>query len=179
MVTSRDPGRVRWVTLIYRVPREPSSPRIAIWRRLKALGVAQLIDGVVALPEDARTREHLEWIADQVIDAGGTALLMHAETLSRSDEQALATAMAQARVEEYQRITRQAEEATGLAPRERARALKRLRRDLRVVRRRDYFPPTERDRAAAAVQALATGEAADPSVAVTAGDTADHPKVAP
>src|SRR5205814_10539904 len=30
-------GRVEWVLLAYRVPREPSSPRIAIWRRLRRL----------------------------------------------------------------------------------------------------------------------------------------------
>ena len=37
------------VTLVYRVPRQPSSPRIAIWRKLRALGVAQLGDGEVSL----------------------------------------------------------------------------------------------------------------------------------
>ena len=33
-----------WVLLSYRVPREPSTPRIAVWRRLRQLGVAQLGD---------------------------------------------------------------------------------------------------------------------------------------
>jgi len=149
-------GRVRWVTLVYRVPREPSSPRIAIWRKLKALGVAQLIDGAVALPEDARTREHLEWIADQVLEAGGTALLLRAETLSKADEHALAASLAAARVEEYRRITHDAVEAAALAPGERSRALKRLRRELRTVRRRDYFPPRDREQATLAVQTLAS-----------------------
>ncbi|MEV4644831.1 hypothetical protein [Saccharopolyspora sp. NPDC049357] len=36
-----------WVLLSYRMPREPSTPRIAVWRKLKRLGVAQLADGVV------------------------------------------------------------------------------------------------------------------------------------
>jgi hypothetical protein len=69
MVTSQS-AEVDWLTLVYRVPRQPSTPRIAIWRRLRALGVAQLGDGVVALPQDARTREHLDWVADRVVDAG-------------------------------------------------------------------------------------------------------------
>ena len=64
-----------WVLLSYRMPREPSTPRIGIWRKLKRLGVAQLSDGLVALPADARTREHLEWIADEVIEAGGAATI--------------------------------------------------------------------------------------------------------
>ncbi|MGH8894932.1 MAG: Chromate resistance protein ChrB, partial [Actinomycetes bacterium] len=68
---SADTGE--WVLLTYRLPREPSTPRIAVWRRLRRLGVAQLADGVVALPADARTREQLEWVAGQVQDAHGTA----------------------------------------------------------------------------------------------------------
>jgi hypothetical protein len=83
--------------LIYRVPREPSAPRIAVWRKLRALGVAQLGDGLVALPEDARTREHLEWVADQVIEARGTALLLRAQALAHRDERALAQSMSQPR----------------------------------------------------------------------------------
>jgi hypothetical protein len=50
----REPGQ--WVLLSYRLPREPSTPRITIWRKLKRLGVAQISDGLVALPADARTR---------------------------------------------------------------------------------------------------------------------------
>ena len=65
--------------LSYRVPREPSAPRIAVWRKLKRLGVAQLSDGLVGLPDDARTREHLEWIAQEVREAGGQAGVWLAE----------------------------------------------------------------------------------------------------
>ena len=33
-----------WVLLAYRLPREPSAPRLAVWRQLKRLGVAQLVE---------------------------------------------------------------------------------------------------------------------------------------
>ena len=42
-----------WVLLGYRLPREPSTPRITVWRKLKRLGVVQLSDGMVALPTHA------------------------------------------------------------------------------------------------------------------------------
>ena len=150
-------GRVSWVVLVYRVPREPSSPRIAIWRRLKALGVGQLGDGVVALPEDARTREHLEWIADRAQDAGGTALMLRAQAMSQRDETTIATQMAAARAQEYRDLTNRARQAltdipeTGEVDR---RLLQRLRTDLRAITRRDYFPPVERDEATTAVRDL-------------------------
>jgi hypothetical protein len=145
-----------WVVLIHRVPREPSTPRIAIWRKLRALGVAQLGDGVVALPEDARTREHLEWVADRVLEAGGTALLLRAQAFTRRDERAIARGMAAARAEEYDQLRRKAVEggAAGSTD-DGARTLRRLRKDLRAVQRRDYFPPAERDRAVSAVSELA------------------------
>ena len=143
------------MTLIYRVPRTPSAPRIAIWRRLRRLGVAQLSDGVVALAEDARTLEQLEWVADLVVEAGGTALLLRAETLAAGDERALAQELAAARAAEYLLIQTLASAAMTADEDGRRRAVKRLRRDLREVRRRDYFPPAERDEAVAAVQALA------------------------
>jgi len=50
-------GAGQWVLLSYRLPREPSTPRINIWRKLKRLGVVLISDGLVALPADARTRE--------------------------------------------------------------------------------------------------------------------------
>src|SRR5258706_706677 len=62
-----------WVLLAYRLPRVPSTPRSTIWRKLKRLGVAQISDGLVALPADARTREALEWIAEDVLEYDGEA----------------------------------------------------------------------------------------------------------
>lgn len=141
-----------WICLLYRVPREPSTPRIAVWRRLRALGVAQLGDGAVALPEDPRTREHLEWVADRVLEAQGSALLLRAQTLARVDEERIVRAMASARAEEYRELTLEAQELDAEAAD--ARAVRRLRRTLRTIQRRDYFPPSERDEAAAAVRAL-------------------------
>ena len=154
--------RVSWVVLVHRVPREPSTPRIAIWRKLRALGVAQLGDGVVALPEDARTREHLEWVADRVLEAGGTALLLRAQAFSRRDEQTIARGMAAARAEEYEQVRRKAAAAaTAGASGHKVRTLRRLRKELRDIQRRDFFPPTERDLAATAVSELAAQSQTD------------------
>jgi hypothetical protein len=144
-----------WVLLCYRVPREPSAPRIAIWRKLKRLGVAQLGDGLVALPADARTREQLEWVAEDVTEAGGSAGAWLARPATLAQERELATAMAAARAAEYAAVAAEAAAARNAGDAARAAALRRLRAELRRITRRDYFPPAVREQARAAVEALA------------------------
>lgn len=148
-----------WVLLSYRVPREPSTPRIAIWRKLKRLGVAQLGDGLVGLPADARTREHLDWIADDVITAGGAASVWLARPASASQERELAAQMAAARAAEYTTVAEQADTAGALTGKERDAAVRRLRAELHQITRRDFFPPVEREAAQRAIRALAEATA--------------------
>jgi hypothetical protein len=144
--------------LNYRMPRVPSGPRVAVWRRLQALGAAQLGDGLVALPADARTREHFDWIADQVRQSGGTAGLWLCQPTSLAQERDIAEAMAAERAREYDGVAAAAHAAAALDTSERAKAMKRLRAELRRIGRRDYFRPREREAAHAAVAALARGE---------------------
>ncbi|MEV4314899.1 Chromate resistance protein ChrB [Actinocrispum sp. NPDC049592] len=144
----------RWVLLSYRLPREPSTPRITVWRKLKRLGVALISDGLVALPADARTREQLEWIADEVVEAGGNAAIWIAEPGAVATERDLAKAMAKSRANEYTKVTAEALEGSGLGDLARMSLARRLRAELRRIYRRDYFPPNERDQAMAAVEAL-------------------------
>jgi hypothetical protein len=152
-------GRVEWVLLAYRVPREPSTPRIAVWRKLKRLGVAQVVDGLVALPLDARTKEQLEWLGDEIVDAGGEATIWTARLGSVRQERDLASRMAEAVTSEYRAVIDAAEQAAGEGSAVRRRTLARLRRELRRIGQRDYFPPVERDTARHAVDALAHGVA--------------------
>ncbi len=148
-------GRSRWVLLAYRLPREPSTPRIALWRKLRRLGAVQVMDGLVGLPMDARNRERLEWLADEVMEAGGEATIWLAEPAAASQHRRLAARMAAAVAEEYLEVARQATAAAGAPPAERRRTLGRLRRELRRIAGRDHFPPPERERARRAVDELA------------------------
>jgi hypothetical protein len=150
--------------LNYRLPREPSTPRSAVWRKLRQLGVVQLSDGLVALPADARTREQLEWIAEHVREADGAATLWLARPVSGEQERAVAATMAAARADEYREIAREAAAAEVLSESERMRLVRRLRNDMHVVRRRDFFPPPERDLAIAAIDALIGNPAAKSSI---------------
>src|SRR5215211_3552774 len=142
-----------WVLLAYRLPREPSAPRLAVWRRLKRLGVAQLLDGLIGLPLDSRNREQLEWIADQVVEAGGEASIWTAAPAALAQEREIAAAMQSGITEQYRNVIGQARQAAQAGGNR--RTLGRLRRELGRIERRDYFPPPERQLARVAVEELA------------------------
>jgi hypothetical protein len=144
--------------LTYWMPREPSTPRSTVWRKLRRLGVAQLADGLVALPADDRTREQLEWLAGEVREADGTAGIWLANPSSHAQHRELAEGLAAARAKEYDAVLAQATDAAGLTGTDRQRAVRALRAELRRIRRRDFFPPPARDTAVAAVEALALGQ---------------------
>jgi hypothetical protein len=147
-------GSIEWLLLAYRLPREPSTPRIAVWRKLGRLGVLKIGDGLVALPAEARTQEQLEWIADEIAEAGGEATLWRSRLTSVRAERTLIDRMAGAAAAEYRRVIAAAADARagGRAP---SSVVARLRRDMRGISQRDYFPPPEREQARHAVESLA------------------------
>lgn len=144
-----------WVLLAYRLPREPSAPRLAVWRRLKRLGVAQLLDGLVCLPLDSRNREQLEWVAEEVIERGGDASIWIAQPATAREERELAERMRERITDEYLAVIVEAEAAAADSDGRHRRTLARLRREVGRIARRDYFPPPEREWAREAVEALA------------------------
>ena len=85
-------------------------------------------------------------------------MLWRAELLSARDEQRLVAQLAAARAEEYRDILDRAQagqaDPTPGSP-VAGRLLGQLRRELRRVRRRDYFPPPEAELARRAVEELA------------------------
>jgi cobalamin biosynthesis protein CobD/CbiB len=117
--------------------------------------VAHLLDGLVGLPLDARNREQLEWIADDVAAAGGKATMWIGQVTSRLDERSIVNSLAEAVALDYRKVIDEAHAAGDLEDVARRRTLARLRRELRRIRQRDYFPPPEAEEARAAVESLA------------------------
>ena len=148
--------RPRWVLLVYRLPRDPSRHRVAVWRKLRDLGALYLKDGVAALPEDAVTREQLEWLQLRVREAGGEATLWEARPGTVAEEAELVGEFRSSREEAYRIIIAEAErlrrkaEMGGMALSEQ---LRKLEREFRTERRRDYFRSPLRGEAAAALKA--------------------------
>ncbi len=134
----------RWIVLIYHLPREPSRHRVAVWRKLKILGALYLQDGVAALPEDAVTREQLEWLQLRVREAGGVATLWEAAPNTVAESTALVEEFRASREAAYKDLITAAEKlrrksAFGVGGEALLEELAGLERDFRAERRRDYF----------------------------------------
>jgi hypothetical protein len=161
------------VLLVYRIPREPSRHRVAVWRKLRDLGALYLQDGVAALPEDAVTREQLEWLQLRVREAGGEATLWEARPGTLAEEGELVRTFRASREEAYRAIIAEAERIrrkTQMGGGTLLEQLGNLEREFRAERRRDYFRSPLRSEATAALRAArravraATGTAEDRDV---------------
>jgi DNA-binding transcriptional regulator PaaX len=154
-------GKVRWLILIYHLPREPSRHRVAVWRRLKALGALYLQDGAAALPEDAFTREQLEWLQVRVREAGGEATLWEALPNTVAENAALVEEFRALREAAYRELIDAAgrlgqKAAMGAGRTVLLDELARIDRDFRNERRRDYFRSPLRKVADAAIREART-----------------------
>ena len=120
-----------WVLLVYKIPREPTSSRAMIWRKLKRLGALLLHDAVWVLPATPWTREQFQWLAVEIGELGGEAHLWESHLLLNGQAEALVQQF-QARVDAvYQDI---------LGELERDEAdLVALSRRYQQVRAQDYF----------------------------------------
>jgi hypothetical protein len=166
--------RTRWVLLVYRLPREPSRHRVAVWRKLRDLGALYLQDGVAVLPEDAVTREQLEWLQLRVREAGGDATLWEARPGTVAEEARLVEDFRHSREEAYRSIIAEAARLRRKALMGGGGVLEqlgKLERRFRAERRRDYFRSPLRSEAAEALKAAReAARASEGSAAALGGE---------
>lgn len=67
-----------WVLLAYKVPAEPTARRVYVWRKLKRLGALLLHDAVWVLPATAYTLEQFQWLAAEIEEMEGNAMVWEA-----------------------------------------------------------------------------------------------------
>ena len=88
--------------LVYRVPSEPTRLRATVWRRLRTLGAVYLQNSVTALPAGAGAERALRKLRHDIIEMGGSAVLMRSEALVGEAE--VLSAFQAARDDEYDEI---------------------------------------------------------------------------
>ena len=85
-----------WLLFLYKVPHEPSSHRVYVWRKLKRFGALLLHDSAWALPMSSRSLAQFQELAEEISKLGGDSLLWEARlAVGKQDESLIRALMAQ------------------------------------------------------------------------------------
>lgn len=140
-----------WLVFTYSLPTQSrSSPRVAVWRRLRRLGAFTVAGGAQVLPDREECLEAFQWLAQEIRKAKGEAQVMRVERFEGLTDERLADLFCAARTKDYREIGAQAAKLEETLKKARtkdtsqARAeLSRLRRQYADVARVDYFECSE------------------------------------
>lgn len=139
---------MRWLALAYSLSDPSSSRRVAVWRRLRQLGSVSPAGSLHLLPESDEAREAFGWLAQEIRDGGGQALLLEVERLEESERARVVEAFRAARDEDYRKLIDEIGQSHDRAKGE------KLRRRFDEISRIDWFAAAEGPRAAAALARL-------------------------
>ena len=135
------PARTRWRMLIISLPSRSATPRMRVWRALKALGAAVLRDGVYLLPDSEAAAQALAAQASEVIGSGGTAQVLMLDQPDLEQERHFRSLFDRnpdySRLIESLRAVRARLRRRGRS--QAARTIKQLRREYDAVRTTDFF----------------------------------------
>ena len=143
---------MNWIVFSYTLPsKASSSPRVALWRRLRRLGAIAPAGGVQVLPARDECVEAFQWLAQEIRQAGGDAVVMRVAQFEGVSDQQLITLFHTARKEEYDALDAeatvleqsQAQEPTAEEQGRIQDTLAKLRRRYADIARVDYFNSPE------------------------------------
>ena len=70
-----------WLLLTYKVPADPATKRVALWRKIKGLGAVYLQNGVCLLPRTDDNMRRLKMLENDVAEMGGESVLLETTAL--------------------------------------------------------------------------------------------------
>jgi hypothetical protein len=90
-----------WLLLTYKVPSEPTTRRIALWRRLKGMGAIYLQNGVCLLPKTDDHVRRLKMLENDISEMAGESVLLETVALDRAQEEKVVARFTADRDEQY------------------------------------------------------------------------------
>lgn len=98
-----------WLLLHVQLPAEPSSARVALWRRLRSAGAIGIVNGAWALPYSETHADLFGKAATKVREQGGRAAIFAADPLNVDEIQALVAQSQADRGREYDEFAERAD----------------------------------------------------------------------
>ena len=93
-----------WLFLLFDMPRNQSTGRVKVWRRLKKFGAIQLKASTYVLPDEPTHYERFQWLAKEIVDTGGEATLVRVKDIEGMPHAAVVALFNEARARDYDEI---------------------------------------------------------------------------
>ncbi len=122
---------MRWLLLLYKLPPEPTAGRVYVWRKLKRLGARLLHDAAWVLPHTSAAREQFQWLAVEIQERGGEALVWEARLALPGQAETLAREFREQAESAYRDLLRELEQPDADLP--------ALSRRYQQIQAQDYF----------------------------------------
>jgi hypothetical protein len=132
-----------WLLLLYSLPTNRNTERVAVWRRLKKMGAVQIKTSTYLLPDDPAQYEQFQWLAKQIRDYGGDSTLVRAQEIEGLTKEKVVSLFNAARDREYAALRKALQ--SFIARRRKSDAefaaaqLERFTRQFRELRQIDFF----------------------------------------
>ncbi len=155
-----------WLLLIHQIPAKPTYFRAKIWRRLQQIGAVPVKQAAYAMPRNDQAYEDLTWIAKEIIQGGGEAILLEARFCEGLDDAQVISLFCEARKRDYDRVATELAELqsqcrlseSGLSSSffEYKTGLAKLRKSFAGIAAIDFFSVPERGKVEAALADMET-----------------------
>ena len=132
-----------WLLLLFSLPTNRKTERVAVWRRLKKMGAVQIKTSTYLLPDEPAQYEQFQWLAQQIRDYGGDSTLVRAQGIEGLTKDEIVSLFNAARDKEYVDLKKALQ--TFISHRRKSDAefevveLERLTKQFRELRQIDFF----------------------------------------
>jgi hypothetical protein len=132
-----------WLLLLFSLPTNRNTERVAVWRRLKKMGAVQIKTSTYLLPDEPAQYEQFQWLAQQIRDYGGDSTLVRAQEIEGLTEEKVIAMFNDARAKDYAELRKSLQGFIGRRKKMEAETaaaeLERLTRQFREIREVDFF----------------------------------------
>ena len=132
-----------WLLLLFSLPTNRNTERVAVWRRLKKMGAVQIKTSTYLLPDEPAQYEQFQWLAQQIRDYGGDSTLVRAQQIEGLTREKVIAMFNDVRAKDYGELRKSLQGFIGRRQKIDAETaaveLERLTRQFREIRQVDFF----------------------------------------
>lgn len=132
-----------WLLLLFSLPTNRNTERVAVWRRLKKMGAVQIKTSTYLLPDEPEQYEQFQWLAQQIRDYGGDSTLVRAQEIEGLTKEKAIAMFNDVRARDYAELRKSLQSfitrRRKIEAEEAASELERLTRQFREIRAVDFF----------------------------------------